>query len=92
MSGSLRLPIIPASLFGIVPGVLGLGTAWRIADKVLGAPKFAGEAIMFAGTLVWATVLVLYGAKWVVAGAAAVAEAAHAVECCSSRSSVSPLL
>lgn len=68
------LPIVPVSFFSIVLGLIGLGNAWRAAHRVWGLPAEAGEAIIWAGLLVWAVLVALYAAKWVLAREAAVAE------------------
>jgi tellurite resistance protein len=78
----LTIPIVPASFFGMVLGLVGLGDAWRAATQIWGAPKLVGELIMLAGAIVWVVVLVLYSTKWIVARAAALAEARHPVQCC----------
>jgi hypothetical protein len=33
----IKVPVVPASIFGMVIGSAGLGTAWRWAHQVLGA-------------------------------------------------------
>jgi tellurite resistance protein len=76
------LPLVPASFFGIVLGLIGLGNPWRVASRLWGLPMLAGEMIMLTGVAVWAIVLVLYFAKWIFAREAAVAELRHPVQCC----------
>ena len=73
---------VPASFFGIVLGLAGLGTAWRAAHQVWGLPEFIGETILLAATLVWLVLIVMYVRKWVVARADAIAETVHPVQCC----------
>ncbi|WP_407530211.1 dicarboxylate transporter/tellurite-resistance protein TehA [Methylobacterium oryzisoli] len=82
MSRPSSLPVVPASFFGMVLGLVGLGTAWRNAAQLWGAPAFIGESVMLLGVVVWAVVLVLYVAKWFVARGSALDEARHAVQCC----------
>jgi tellurite resistance protein len=51
---------LPASFFGIVLGLSGLGQAWRVAVKLWGMPPIIGELVLALATLVWAVLLVLY--------------------------------
>lgn len=74
------LPIVPASFFGMVLGLCGLGGSWRAAHHVWGVPSFIGEAVMAAGALVWAVLLLLYVLKWGLARPAALAELGHPVQ------------
>ena len=82
MPRASSIPIIPASFFGMVLGLVGLGTAWRAAAQLWGAPAVVGESVMLLGSVVWAVVLVLYAAKWFVARGLAIDEARHPVQCC----------
>jgi tellurite resistance protein len=82
MNCRLRLPILPASFFGIALGLIGMGNDWRIAAEIWRAPKVVAELIMLLGVLVWAVVLILYGAKWLFARPAALAEARHSIDSC----------
>lgn len=77
-----RFPIVPASFFGMVLGLAGLGSAWRAASLAWGLPAIFGELTMLAAGLVWLTVAILYALKWIVAPEAARAEIAHPVQCC----------
>jgi tellurite resistance protein len=78
----LSLPIVPASFFGMVLGLVGLGNSWRAAHAVWGLPALPGEALMLAGVIVWALLVALVMAKWLWARDLAVAEARHPVQCC----------
>ena len=78
----MRLLIAPASLFGIVLGVSGLGGAWRLAARTWGLPTLVGESLMLCGGAIWACLAVLYLAKWAFARKDAIAEAEHPVQCC----------
>ena len=73
---------VPASFFGIVLGINGLGTDWRAAAKLWGLPPWIGEAVMAVGCSVWALLLVLYVLKWLRSSADAQAEIAHPIQCC----------
>lgn len=75
-----RLPVVPVSFFGMVLGLIGLGGSWRAAHAVYGAPAVIAEAILLAGTLVWAVVLVLYLLKWLLARPLALQEIGHPVQ------------
>jgi tellurite resistance protein len=66
----------------MVLGLAGLGGAWRAAHAALQLPQAVGEAIYLVATLVWATLVLLFAAKWVWARAEAQAEARHPVQCC----------
>lgn len=76
------LPIVPASFFGMVLGLAGLGNAWRVAARVWDLPAVVGEILMLVAALVWVAVAGLYGAKWLLARAEAQAELEHPVQCC----------
>ncbi|BDG74343.1 dicarboxylate transporter/tellurite-resistance protein TehA [Roseomonas fluvialis] len=76
------MPLVPASFFGMVLGLVGLGTGWRIATRLWGLPAIVGEAILLLAAAVWAILLILYVGKWLLARDAALAEAAHPVQCC----------
>lgn len=77
-----RLPRVPASFFGIVLGLGGLGGAWREAHKVWGLPAMVGEALMLAATLIWLALLVAYAGKWITAQQEARSELDHPIQCC----------
>lgn len=51
---------IPASYFGIVLGLSGLGQAWRIAHSLWQLPSFIGETLLAIATLVWLILLIVY--------------------------------
>ena len=82
MSSTPRVPVVPASFFGMVLGLAGLGGSWRAAHLAWGLPLWPGEALMVAAAAVWAVLVVLYLAKWLGARAAAMAEVAHPIQCC----------
>ncbi len=78
----MKLPIVPASYFGMVLGLAGLGASWRAASQLWALPSAIGEAIMAVAVAVWAVLLVLFVLKWLVARPDALEEAAHPVLCC----------
>ena len=73
---------MPASFFGIVLGLAGLGGAWRVAARVWQLPSVIGEALMLVAGFVWAFMLALYAAKWIYAREEALQELEHPVQCC----------
>jgi tellurite resistance protein len=76
------LPVIPASFFGMVFGILGLGNCWRVATRIWALPSGVGEALMLIGSLVWAVLVMLFLAKWFVRGREARAEFEDPIQCC----------
>jgi tellurite resistance protein len=73
---------IPASAFGMVLGLAGLGNAWRAAAQAWQYPLAVADAIYLVASVVWATLVVLYILKALLAPAKLAAEAAHPVQCC----------
>jgi tellurite resistance protein len=73
---------IPASFFGIVLGLVGLGSNWRGAVRLWGMPPVIGETIMAAAAVTWALLVVSYAFKWVGQRQAALEESQHPVQCC----------
>jgi tellurite resistance protein len=71
---------MPASFFGIVLGLAGLGGAWRVAARVWELPSVIGEALMLVAAIVWALMLALYAAKWMYAREDALRELEHPVQ------------
>lgn len=76
------MPRVPASMFGIVLGLAGLGSCWRLAHRIWGLPAAIGEAILALALIVWALLIILYAAKWLGAPEQARAELGHPVQCC----------
>jgi tellurite resistance protein len=72
----------PASYFGMVLGLAGLGNAWRGASRAWQLPEFIAEWIYVVAGVVWAALLVLYILKAIFAPAKLMEEAAHPVQCC----------
>lgn len=73
---------VPASFFGMVLGLVGLGGCWRAASRVWGLPGQIGEAVMLVAVSVWAVLLVLYAAKWLWRRGEALGEFDHPIQCC----------
>lgn len=76
------MPHVPASLFGIVLGLAGLGSCWRLAHRLWGLPAVIGETILGLAVIIWALLILLYVAKWLAAPEQARAELNHPVQCC----------
>ena len=68
---------VPVSWFGIVLGVLALGSDWRAGAALWNLPREIGEAIVFVGIGIWAVLTATYAAKWAWHRDAARAEAAQ---------------
>lgn len=73
---------MPASYFGIVLGLAGLGSAWRAASRAWQLPGFIAEWIYIGASVVWALLVVLYILKAILAPAKLADEAAHPIQCC----------
>lgn len=73
---------VPASFFGMVLGLVGLGGNWRNATHLWGLPPVIGEAIMALAFVVWLVVSASYTLKWLLHRDAALEEARHPVQCC----------
>ncbi len=67
--------IVPAALFGIVLGLGGLGSAWRIATRLWPLPAAVGEALVLLAAAIWAVLLAMFARKWLSARAVAQREA-----------------
>jgi len=74
--------VVPASFFGIILGLVGLGNCWRVASRLWALPTWPGESIMLGATLVWALLILLYAAKWLWLPQEGQAEYRHPVLCC----------
>lgn len=68
------LQLVPAVFFGMVLGLGGLGSAWRIAGRIWGYPAWIGEALCLTATAVWLVWLVMFALKWLCARPAALGE------------------
>ncbi len=79
---SIKIPIIPASYFGVVLGLGGLGSVWRQAHRVWDLPSVVAETLVLAGATVWAILVILYLLKTLVRLSDTVAELKHPVQCC----------
>ena len=52
---------IPASFFGMVLGLSGLGQAWRLSVQLWGMPSAIGEGVLLLSVFVWGALLIVYG-------------------------------
>lgn len=77
-----RLPVVPASFFGIVLGISGLATGWRLATKLWSFPSAIGECVFALAVVVWIVVSLSYVLKWIFHANEARAELDHPVQCC----------
>lgn len=82
MNITQRIPVVPASFFGIVLGLIGLGNAWRLAHKVWGLSWAIGEMLELVGSIVWLLLVILYAAKWIYKREYALSELQNPVQCC----------
>lgn len=73
---------VPASLFGMILGLVSLGAAWRVANRLWIASAKVGEIVMLVACVVWAVLIFLYVAKWIWNRAEALAEWNDPVQCC----------
>lgn len=71
---------IPATFFGMVLGLGGLGNAWRAAARVWDVPAFIGESLCILAALVWLVWLGFYAMKWVTTPEQAYAEIRHPIQ------------
>jgi tellurite resistance protein len=72
--------LVPATFFGMVLGLGGLGNGWRAAARVWNVPDLVGEVLSLSAVAVWLTWLVLYGLKWITSREEAVAEFRHPIQ------------
>ncbi|HEY9885255.1 MAG TPA: dicarboxylate transporter/tellurite-resistance protein TehA [Thermosynechococcaceae cyanobacterium] len=73
---------VPASFFGMILGLVGLGSCWRGATKIWHLPAWIGESIMLLAVVVWLVLVLLYISKWLSAREDALTEFEHPVFCC----------
>ncbi len=81
-AGRKRLPVVPASAFGIVLGIAGLSNAWRAAAGHFALPATVGDGIALLALAVWFVLVCLYGLKWILFAEEARKEIVHPVQCC----------
>jgi tellurite resistance protein len=74
-----RTPV-PVSFFGIAVGLLAFANAWRVGVRLWHLSPEVAQALTVVGLVVWATVGVLYAAKWITHRADALAELQHPVQ------------
>jgi tellurite resistance protein len=74
-----RFPV-PASFFGMILGLVGLGAGWRLAARVWNMSPYIGEAIMVLAVALWLVLAALYGGRWLLDREAVLAEWRHPVQ------------
>lgn len=57
---TLSTPTIPASYFGIILGLSGLGQAWRVAGRLWGLPGAIADGLLLVAGALWALLLMGY--------------------------------
>jgi tellurite resistance protein len=77
-----RLSGGPASLFGMVLGIEGLASAWRVAERSWNIRSGTADALGTLGASLWCALLALYAMKWLLRPRDALAELEHPVQCC----------
>jgi tellurite resistance protein len=78
----LKTPDVPAAFFGIILGLVGLGSCWREASRIWDAPAVVGETVMAIAAAVWVLLVILFAAKWMWRRGEAVREVEDHVQCC----------
>lgn len=73
---------IPSSYFGMVLGIAGMATAWRLAARVWEMPTFIGELLAGIAGLAWLFLSLAFFIKWVWFRQAALNEVNDAIQCC----------
>lgn len=73
---------LPAAFFGMILGLVGLGSNWRVASRLWGLPPQIGEGIMAVAFVVWAVLTAAFWYKWIAHRDTALEEARHPINCC----------
>lgn len=71
---------IPASYFGMVLGLSGIGQSWRLANTLWRVPAVIGEIVLAIAAAVWLSLLLLYIRQVLLARHAVLAEIRHPVQ------------
>ena len=79
---AMRLPLVPASAFSVVLGLIGLTRTWRLAHEVWSLPAWPVQWMTGLATGTWALLVVLYLCNWAHCPSLARAELEHPVRCC----------
>ncbi|AMM24152.1 dicarboxylate transporter/tellurite-resistance protein TehA [Variovorax sp. PAMC 28711] len=74
-----RAPV-PVSFFSIAVGVLALGNAWRVAERLWHLPHGIADLLTWSGIVLWLALLALYAHKWLHHASDARAELNHPVQ------------
>jgi len=73
---------VPASFFGIILGLVGLGSVWRAAAEIWRVPGQIGEAIMMLSIGCWVLLVIFFFRKWIDEPTEARAELRHPIMSC----------
>jgi tellurite resistance protein len=79
---AVRRLSIPASSFGIVLGLNGISSCWRVAHTLWGVPMCVSDIMFTFTTIVWLSLLIGFVGKWLFQRTDAIAEVQHPVHCC----------
>jgi tellurite resistance protein len=83
MCFAMRTPrLIPASFFGIILGLVGLGSVWRAATDIWRVPGQIGEVIMMLSIGCWVLLVIFFLLKWIDYPTEARAELRHPIMGC----------
>lgn len=76
----LSFPSIPAPFFGMILGLGGLSSGWRLATRVWGAPALIAEILAIAAGLIWGLWVLFFAWKWVDDRESALTEFRHPIQ------------
>src|SRR5476649_1837186 len=79
---SLISSTVPASFFGIVLDLAGVGNTWRAAHWLWQMPAIVGGILEWMAVGVWLIVVLIFSAKWLWHRMEAKTEITHPVLCC----------
>jgi tellurite resistance protein len=74
-----RLGYMPVALFGLVMGLTGLSSSWRLAHRIFGVPLWIAQAIGVLAVLAFLVVGAGYAVKWITGPQAVKAELEHPI-------------
>jgi tellurite resistance protein len=70
----------PAAFFSMPLGLIALGIAWQTAASIWLTPMWVSEALVWGGTALWATLLLVYAGKWLLRRDVALTELQHPIQ------------
>ncbi len=74
--------LIPAGYFGVVLGIVGMGSAWRFAARYWALPTAVGEIMLLSGAAIWLALACAFVCKWLFHREVALTEANHPIQGC----------